>query len=423
MPLEQVPEGYRALQAADLPEYVLSVPAAFAFLGAKEGDHAQIESVEVGDGNLNLVFFVTHRGTGKRLVVKQALPYVRCIGDSWPLTLARAHYENAALVEEERAAPELVPHVFHYDPTMATIIMEMLTPHIILRKGLIARTEYPRVAEDIGRFLAQTLFRTSDLGLPSSDKKKLVAKFATNIEMCDLTHGVIFTDPYAGSPHNKHTSPQLDALAEQFLHDTEAKIAIANLKFKFMNDSQALIHADLHTGSVMVTPDSTKVIDPEFAFYGPMGFDIGAFLANLLLSYFSHSHDTAAHAYSEWLLAQVEKTWSTFETQFVHLWNTEHRGDVFSPKFLGAATDGLHTAQRRFLAAVFQDSIGFCAAKMIRRIVGVAHVEDLESIADKDIRARCETHALHLARDLLVHPGNVKTIADLTARARAELKK
>lgn len=37
----------------------------------------------------------------------------------------------------------------------------------------------------------------------------------------------------------------------------------------------------------MVTPDSTQVIDPEFGFYGPMGFDIGAFIGNLILAYFS----------------------------------------------------------------------------------------------------------------------------------------
>lgn len=37
----------------------------------------------------------------------------------------------------------------------------------------------------------------------------------------------------------------------------------------------------------MVTPASTQVIDPEFAFYGPMGFDVGAFLGNLILAYFA----------------------------------------------------------------------------------------------------------------------------------------
>lgn len=37
----------------------------------------------------------------------------------------------------------------------------------------------------------------------------------------------------------------------------------------------------------MVTQESTQVIDPEFSFYGPMGFDIGAFLGNLILAFFS----------------------------------------------------------------------------------------------------------------------------------------
>ena len=37
----------------------------------------------------------------------------------------------------------------------------------------------------------------------------------------------------------------------------------------------------------MVTRESTQVMDPEFAFYGPMGFDIGAFLGNLILAFFA----------------------------------------------------------------------------------------------------------------------------------------
>ena len=39
---------------------------------------------------------------------------------------------------------------------------------------------------------------------------------------------------------------------------------------------------------------------------------------------------------------------------------------------------------------------------MIRRILGLAHVEDLESIADPDLRAICERKALKLARTLMV---------------------
>ena len=64
------------------------------------------------------------------------------------------------------------------------------------------------------------------------------------------------------------------------------------LPFRFCERAQALIHGDLHTGSVMVTRESTQVIDPEFAFYGPMGFDIEAFLRNLILALFAQDGHT-----------------------------------------------------------------------------------------------------------------------------------
>ena len=48
-------------------------------------DPAAWQVREVGDGNLNLVFIV--EGPLGRGIVKQALPYVRLVGDSWPLPL------------------------------------------------------------------------------------------------------------------------------------------------------------------------------------------------------------------------------------------------------------------------------------------------------------------------------------------------
>jgi len=57
---------------------------------------------------------------------------------------------------------------------------------------------------------------------------------------------------------------------------------------------QALLHGDMHTGSLMVTQDTTYAIDAEFAVYGPIAFDVGKFMANLLLAFFAldgHSSD------------------------------------------------------------------------------------------------------------------------------------
>ena len=63
----------------------------------------------------------------------------------------------------------------------------------------------------------------------------------------------------------------------------------------FMERAQALLHGDLHTGSLLVTPEATHVIDAEFAFYGPIAFDVGKFIGNLFIAFFaSDGHATNA---------------------------------------------------------------------------------------------------------------------------------
>ena len=77
---------------------------------------------EVGDGNLNLVFIV--KGTQGTVIVKQALPYVRLVGDSWPLPLKRAFFEYHAMSRQAAHDPGRVPQILHLDETQALIIME-----------------------------------------------------------------------------------------------------------------------------------------------------------------------------------------------------------------------------------------------------------------------------------------------------------
>jgi 5-methylthioribose kinase len=47
---------------------------------------------------------------------------------------------------------------------------------------------------------------------------------------------------------NRWTSPQLDDLALRLREDNDIKVAISELKLKFQDETQALIHGDLHTG-------------------------------------------------------------------------------------------------------------------------------------------------------------------------------
>ncbi|MDP9136937.1 MAG: phosphotransferase, partial [Pseudomonadota bacterium] len=217
----RVPEGYQPHSVDTLKGYLAGVPSVAKLLG---GEPAQWHMEEVGDGNLNLVFKVRSGATG--VAVKQALPYVRLVGESWPLPLSRAHYEHMALRLQARHAPGLVPRIVHYDEKLALIVMELLEPHIIMRRGMITATRYPRFANDITAFMARTLYFTSDLALPADRKKALIADFAGNTALCKITEDLIFTDPYFQAEQNRWTSPWLDATAASFREDLDLHVAI-----------------------------------------------------------------------------------------------------------------------------------------------------------------------------------------------------
>ncbi|KAE8008042.1 hypothetical protein FH972_004590 [Carpinus fangiana] len=270
---------FRPLDEKSLIDYIKAVPS----LSSKLGNNLDgLKIKEVGDGNLNFVYIVV--GPAGSLVIKQAIPYIRCIGESWPMTKERAYFEALALREHGRLCPEHVPQVYYFDRTMSLIGMRYLEPpHINLRKGLIAGIEYPLLAEHISEYMARTLYFTSLLYRSTTEHKCSVAEFCGNAELCKHTAQVVFSDPYKVSQYNHWTSPYLDRDAEAVREDNVLKIEVA----EFGERAQALIHGDLHTSSVMVTCESTQVIDPEFAFYGPMGFDVGAFLGNLILAFFS----------------------------------------------------------------------------------------------------------------------------------------
>lgn len=135
-----------------------------------------IECVEMGDGNLNLVFIVTNKQNQKQIIVKQALPYVRCVGEEWPLTLERAYFEYRALCAEKEACPEFVPSLYYFSKSNGLMAMEYIPPpNIILRKGLIQGIQYPTMASDMGQFCAKTLFKTSGFKLSETELRKNVS--------------------------------------------------------------------------------------------------------------------------------------------------------------------------------------------------------------------------------------------------------
>ena len=188
--MSDTPDDYHEETIATLPAFLANEAAAGDVMTALGTSVASdLDAVEMGDGNLNLVFIVTNKNQpDKKVIIKQALPYVRCVGESWPMTLERAYFEYKALAAFKEACPEFVPTVFYFSRSNALMAMEYIPPpNIILRKGLIQGIRYPTMASDMGVFCGKTLFQSSGFKLQPSQLRKQVEFWSKNSEMCALT--------------------------------------------------------------------------------------------------------------------------------------------------------------------------------------------------------------------------------------------
>lgn len=392
--------AYEPLTVETIPARLGGITAINNQLGQ---DTDQWTADEVGDGNLNLVFIV--KSPQGSVIVKQALPYVRLVGDSWPLPLKRAFFEYHALTRQAARDPGSVPDIIYFDEVQAIIAMEFLTPHVILRQSLIAGNRHQGLAGVMGRFTARTLFRGSDLSMPQRARKEDLAMFADNAELCDITENLVFSDPYFDAEMNSHNAPLLDPIVASLRADIDLKVAVQHLKAKFCNNGETMLHGDLHTGSIMVTETETKVIDPEFVTYGPMGFDMGMLLANFLMAYFSQPGHGNDADYPEWILGVIDGIWTEFTTEFSTLWHTERTGILYQKSLYedqghGA---GAKRALEQRLTDIWQDTLGFAGVEIHRRTLGLAHNADLESIENLDLRAKCEARGLEFGRLLITN--------------------
>jgi 5-methylthioribose kinase len=245
--------------------------------------HSLVEFKEVGDGNLNLVFIMKD-AAGKGIVLKRALPYVRLVGPDWPMTPSRARIEAETTIIHSKCAPNLVPEIYDYDPDRFIIAMEDLSDHAVWRGALNAGLRFDGVAGPLGKFVANTAFGTSIFSLGQEMHKLEIAR-AINPGLCLITEDLVFTEPYFENGRNS-VLPTNEKDAQELANDKEMVHEIGLLKYKFMTAGESLIHGDLHTGSVMIKCEdkkvavSVKAIDSEFSFYGPIGFDLGALVAN-----------------------------------------------------------------------------------------------------------------------------------------------
>ena len=363
------------------------------------------DCIEIGDGNINYVFKIWSEEDGHSVIVKQADKLLRCAGR--PLDQYRNKIEAQILKLEGELAPAYVPEVYYYDEAMAAVSMEDISAYGNLRKELMAGHVYSHMAENFSTFMADTLLPTTDLVVAADEKKQRV-KFFTNPELCEITERLVLTEPFCDAyrAENSFQPANADLVEEQLYRNTALQVEVAKLRERFMNNAQALIHGDLHSGSIFANADGIKVIDPEFAFYGPMGYDIGNLVGNLFFSWVNKlvtmPEETAQLAALEDTVRRtLDLTWEKMSAKYDEL--------VEYPFYK------IPAFKESYLSGVMADTFGYAGTEIIRRTVGSSKVMELNTVTDPAQRARMERILLNVGIRFVMERESLRTGDDAVA--------
>jgi 5-methylthioribose kinase len=359
-----------------------------------------LECKEIGDGNLNYIFRVWRKSDGASIVIKQSGPVAR-ISDEFKVSPDRNRIEYDILKYQGELAPGLVPKVYLYDPIMNCTVMDDLSDHTIMRTAMLEHRQFPRFAEDITTFMANTLILTTDLCLDHKRKKELVKNFI-NPELCEITEDLVYTEPFNDvNNRNRVFEPNREWIEENVYGDEALRLETAKLKFEFMTNAQSLVHGDLHTGSIFIKEDSMKFIDPEFAFYGPMGFDIGNIVANLMFAW-ANADAYEVSKQKEWLEETIVAVVDLFKEKY----------NVLFDENVTEVTARYKGFKEYYLDRILSDTAGVAGLEGSRRIIGIAQVKDITTIEDEAKRIRAERICLTAAKKFIMKRDEFKTGKD-----------
>ena len=320
---------------------------------------------EIGDGNLNFIFRISDE-SGTSLILKYAAPYLRLLGEAFPLPQNRICVEMHTLSYFKSIAPSLIPHLYHCDEAAFCFVMEELVGYKLLQTAQFDHFIPLVVYAKLGTFLA---------ALYTKAPPKHEADYYENATLKRISEEYIFIFPYVEN-HPALVVPayfQPTPKSALFLQNIDLLLKL------FKTEKECLIHGDLHTGSVMIKHESLAIIDAEFSLWGPLGFDIGTLLAHIL---FGEIYNVFEHKPLQFQPI-IRALWSAFE------------------KSMGSVP--LH---------ILQQSVGFCGAELSRRLVVPAKAKPLEKIGDEEAKAKayalCETLSIEMVESFL----HVKCLED-----------
>lgn len=332
---------------------------------------------EISSGNVNQVFKVLFND-GFSCVAKYAPPFAYRYQDI-AINNDRNAFEVAVLSHFFNKNNKNYPEVYCYSDEEHLMLMQDLSTCYDMREALIQGEVFNDFSDNLVR-----IFSLYPRNI-TSNQKAGNTKFTFNqgiYELQDITKNFVFQCPFGLKYPDGFVclEENLVWVKENIFNNICVMNIRTDLEKIYNSKFETLLHGDLHTGSIMISHENTYIIDPEFSKVGPISFDIGMLLGNLIMSLISSNYHLKNNVYKktifqDWLLNCIPSLWnSTIESLHNNGFNK---------------------------STLLYETGGYCGIEIIRRIIGAAQIKDFISITDHALRATLELDALKIAVWLL----------------------
>lgn len=363
------------------------------------------DAEEDGDGFINFVF---RASDGKHnVIIKQCRPNGRVL-EGMELPVDRCELEYDTMMIRKAICPEYVPELYHIDHVNKVFITEDVSYLRIMRFQMNKSIHFENFAKQIATYMARTAFYTSEYYLETADFRNLAIRFM-NDEMRQIMDTFMFLVNREGhDPVGPGLDPNFAQFTRNIVYDKDVMLQRYLLRHLFVTKGECLIHGDLHTSNIFLGQDDMKVIDMEYTFCGPISYDMGYLLNNIIAQYASSAFrpfpsEEDRKEYQSYILRMIRDIYNNFCEEFIRCWNEDAK-EIYQ---------NIPGLQMDFKQTVLSEAFGFAASANISRVAGDAPFPDFDCIEDPVQKHNAQCLDIILAKQLILRREEYQHIDDV----------
>lgn len=381
-----------------MPDFDDTLPVLVSVMG-EDNDADEGES----DGHINFVFKIK-TPTGS-YVLKQGLSDAKNLHSDISIAAYRNECECDTMRILYEIVPEYVPRILFQDRENHVFMMEFIDNLKAIRFQLIKENQIPNLGREVGNFLARSAFYTSEYYLSRAKFRNLQTKFE-NTELRQIMEDGIFLNRFGAD-----LDPNICNSWERFRQISDNPVCQTNrlrLRRNFMTHSDCLIHSDFHTSNVFLSDDGIKMLDFEFSFMGPFGYDMGYFAGSILAAYCAscfkaYPSEQERKQCKAYLLSTLKMLFESYNHTFTECWNKDAKEEY----------RGQEGFLQTILKEVLQDTAGYLAITNWCRTTDFYGLPEYDAIEDEEDRKLAMSMAVLMDHQMLLVREQFQTVDDL----------